>query len=118
MRVHFKLEIRIIFSTLLREITTFMTGIVGTGKSTMLGAFKNYPQMDIIPEPVGEWTNFNGTDVLNLLMTNPHRWATTQEFLAYNSMINEHLRRLGLVKAMERSIHRYNYNSTHLVEKL
>ena len=53
-----------------------MTGIVGTGKSTMLGAFKNYPQMDIIPEPVGEWTNFNGTDVLNLLMTNPHRWAS------------------------------------------
>ena len=87
-----------------------MAGIVGTGKSTMLGAFKNYPQMDIIPEPVGEWTNFKGTDVLNLLMTNPHRWATTQEFLAYNSMINEHLRRLGLVKAMERSIHRYAYN--------
>merc|ERR1712198_702125 len=69
------------------------------------GGLQELPPDDIIAEPVGEWTNFNGTDVLNLLMTNPHRWATTQEFLAYNSMINEHLRRLGLVKAMERSIH-------------
>merc|ERR1719219_2029547 len=88
-----------------RPFTIHVEGIVGTGKSTMLEGFKKYPGMDILPEPVNQWTNLNGTDVLNLLFTDPHRWAATQESLTFNSMIREHLRRFGLVKAMERSIH-------------
>jgi len=88
-----------------RPFTIHVEGIVGTGKSTMLQAFENYPGMDILPEPVDEWTNLNGTDVLNLIFTNPHRWGATQESLTFNSMMNEHLRKMGLVKAMERSVH-------------
>lgn len=88
-----------------RPFTIQVEGIVGTGKSTMLEAFRGYPDVDIIPEPVEQWTNLNGTDVLGLLFTDPHRWAATQESLAMNSFIKEHLRRVGLIKAMERSIH-------------
>jgi len=88
-----------------RPFTIQLEGTVGTGKSTMLEAFQKYPGMDVLPEPVDKWTNLNGTDVLNLLFTDPHRWAATQESLTYHSMITEHLRRVGLVKAMERSIH-------------
>merc|ERR1711951_341903 len=89
-----------------RPFTLHVEGIVGTGKSTMLEAFKKYgPGMDILQEPVDQWTNLNGTDVLDLLFTNPHRWSATQESLTFHSMIREHLRRMGLIKAMERSIH-------------
>jgi len=88
-----------------RPFTIHVEGIVGTGKTTMLGAFIDYPGMDILPEPVENWTNLNGTDVLNLFFSNPKRWGPTMESLTYNSMMNEHLRKFGLIKAMERSIH-------------
>jgi len=88
-----------------RPFTIQVEGIVGVGKSTMLKAFEGYPDIDVLPEPVGEWTDLNGTDVLNLAFTDPYRWAATQESLSFNSFMREHLRRFGLVKAMERSVH-------------
>ena len=51
---------------------------------------------------------------LGLLSNNFYQFMTslvyfvpfcTQEFLTFNSMMNEHLRKFGHVKAMERSIH-------------
>jgi len=92
-----------------RPLTVHVEGIVGTGKSTMLKAFDNHhgtaAAVDVLPEPVDQWTNLNGTDVLDLIFTDPQRWGATQEFLTFNSMMNEHLRKFGHVKAMERSIH-------------
>jgi len=80
-------------------------GIVGTGKSTLLSAFKKYPFMDILPEPLDKWTNLDGNDLLNLIYTNPKRWGMTQESYCGLTFLEEHLRTIGLVKGMERSIH-------------
>merc|ERR1719423_368507 len=58
-----------------RPLTVHVEGIVGTGKSTMLKAFENETSVDVLPEPVEQWTNLNGTDVLDLIFTDPHRWG-------------------------------------------
>ena len=65
-----------------RPLTVHVEGIVGTGKSTMLKAFDNHhgtaAAVDVLPEPVDQWTNLNGTDVLDLIFTDPQRWGATQ----------------------------------------
>ena len=62
-----------------RPLTVHVEGIVGTGKSTMLKAFDNHHgTVDVLPEPVEQWTNLNGTDVLDLIFTDPWRWGATQ----------------------------------------
>ena len=70
--------------------------------------------MDILPEPVSKWTNLNGTDLLQLVYSNPYRWALTQESYVQLTMLEEHLQSdpSTLIKAMERSIHsaRYVFN--------
>lgn len=88
-----------------RPFTIFVEGIVGTGKSTFLEPFQKYPQMDILPEPVAQWQNLNGTDLLDLVYRYPERWATTQESYVQLTMLEEHVRNEAVFKAMERSIH-------------
>lgn len=88
-----------------RPFTFFVEGIVGAGKSTLLESFKKYDFMDIIPEPVDIWTNFSGNNMLKLIYEDPSRWGAAQEMLVQRTMMDEHMRNLGLVKGMERSIH-------------
>nr|ACO10333.1 Thymidine kinase 2, mitochondrial precursor [Caligus rogercresseyi] len=80
-------------------------GIVGTGKTTFLDYMKEYPYMDILPEPINKWTNLNGTDLLGLAFENPSRWSMTQESYVQLTLTEEHLRPYGIVKIMERSPH-------------
>jgi deoxyadenosine/deoxycytidine kinase len=35
-------------------------GNIGSGKSTFIEYFKDSPNVDLIPEPVGMWKNVNG----------------------------------------------------------
>jgi len=92
-----------------RPFTIFVEGIVGTGKSTLLDAFKKYPMMDILPEPLDKWTNLNGTDMLQLIYNDTKRWSTAQESYVQLTMLEEHLRSGSILKAMERSIHSARY---------
>merc|ERR1712117_217909 len=88
-----------------RRSRPFTINVVGTGKSTFLTFFQRLPNMDVIPEPVEKWTNLNGTDLLDLLFKDPKRWALAQESYVQLTMLQEHLRRVGIAKVMERSIH-------------
>jgi len=88
-----------------RPFTINVEGIVGTGKSTFLTFFQRLPNIDVIPEPVDKWTNLNGTDLLDLLFKDPKRWALAQESYVQLTMLQEHLRRVGIAKVMERSLH-------------
>jgi len=87
-----------------KPFTVNVEGIVGTGKSTFLNFFKKYPLVDILPEPVDRWTNVNGTDLLKLIYDNPKRWAMAQESYVQLTMLEEHMRRFGVAKIMERSL--------------
>lgn len=88
-----------------KPFTVNVEGIVGTGKSTFLRFFKPYRHIDVLPEPVYKWTNLNGTDLLQLIFDKPKRWAMAQESYVMLTMFEEHLRKFGVAKVMERSIH-------------
>merc|ERR1712234_5815 len=47
-----------------RPFTISVEGNVGSGKSTVLNFFKQYPDISVYPEPVSTWTNLNGTNYL------------------------------------------------------
>jgi len=92
-----------------KPFTIFVEGIVGTGKSTFIDVIKGYPYVDALPEPVEKWTNLNGSDLLQLLYDDPERWAATQESYVQLTLLEEHLRNVGMVKVMERSVHSARY---------
>lgn len=92
-----------------KPFTVNVEGIVGTGKSTLLQSFSPYPSVDVLPEPVSKWTDLNGTDLLQLIYDDPQRWALAQESFVQLTMLEEHLRKEGVAKVMERSIHAGRY---------
>ncbi len=53
-----------------RPFTVLVEGNVGSGKSTLLGAFKGRrPDVMVVPEPVAEWQDVNGTDLLGKVLS-------------------------------------------------
>lgn len=67
-------------------------GNIGAGKSTLLSLLeKNIPNCKVIQEPVEEWKNVGGKNLLAAFYEEPLRWCFTFEI---NSM-------LSLVKALE-----------------
>ena len=48
-------------------------GNIGAGKSTMLQFFKKYSEVELIPEPVSQWCNLNGHNLLGKLYEDPKR---------------------------------------------
>jgi len=95
-----------------RPITIAVEGNVGSGKSTMINFFKDYPDIVLYPEPVGIWTDLNGTDFLDLVYHNQSRWGMSFESLVQQTMVETHVAKpldsnhnpIPL-KIMERSVH-------------
>ena len=60
----------------------YLEGNIGAGKSTLLTALKEallatgkYDRYTLLSEPVDEWRNVNGTDVLRAFYRDPRRWS-------------------------------------------
>ena len=49
-------------------------GNIGAGKSTMLKFFEKYADVELIPEPVAQWCDVNGHNLLGKLYEDPKRW--------------------------------------------
>jgi len=75
-----------------RPFTISVEGNVGSGKTTVLEFFQQYPDMSVYPEPVSRWTNFNGTDYLDLVYRNQTRWGFTFESLVIQTMLDIQLK--------------------------
>lgn len=62
-------------------------GNIGAGKSTLLNKLeKSIPNVYVIPEPVTEWKNVGGEDLLAKFYEDPKRWAYAFEL---NSMVTK-----------------------------
>ncbi|XP_018897256.2 deoxynucleoside kinase isoform X2 [Bemisia tabaci] len=57
-----------------RPFKVSIEGNVGCGKSTLIDYFKQFPEVDACPEPVAEWRNFHGHNLLHLLYSDPDKW--------------------------------------------
>merc|ERR1711915_749581 len=75
-----------------RPFTISVEGNVGSGKSTVLNFFKQYPDISVYPEPVSLWTNLNGSNYLDLVYKNQTRWGMTFESLVMQTMLEIQMR--------------------------
>ena len=56
-----------------RPFVVSIEGNIGAGKSTMLKFFESYNDVELIPEPVAQWCDVNGHNLLGKLYEDPKR---------------------------------------------
>ncbi|XP_055849482.1 deoxynucleoside kinase isoform X2 [Episyrphus balteatus] len=94
-----------------QPFTVLIEGNIGSGKTTFLNHFNKF-QNDIclLTEPVEKWRNCNGVNLLELMYTEPHRWAMPFQSYVTLTMLQSHtLTTNKKVKLMERSIFSSRY---------
>lgn len=58
--------------------TILVEGNIGAGKTTFLDCIAaRYSNIEIVPEPIDKWVNFNGSNLLEHLYENPEKWSYT-----------------------------------------
>jgi len=85
-------------------------GNIGAGKSTMLKFFNKYSDVELIPEPVAQWCDVNGHNLLGKLYEDPKRWSF--QFQSYVQLTRLQLLKKPSncsVKIIERSIQNNRY---------
>jgi len=88
-----------------RPFVVSVEGNIGCGKSTFLNYFKPFPAVQIYPEPVGDWCNVNGHNLLSLLYEDPKRWTFAFQSAVQLSRLNIiHQPTNAKVKLIERSL--------------
>ena len=56
-----------------RPFIVSIEGNIGAGKSTMLKFFEQYTDVELIPEPVAQWCDVKGHNLLGKLYEDPKR---------------------------------------------
>lgn len=109
---------RSMVSTLTRPFTVLVEGNIGSGKSTFLEHFQRYKNVAIYPEPIHEWRNLNGHNLLAKMYEDPKKWSFSFQTYVQLTMMQQHSAkppRSATIKVMERSTYSARYC---FVEKL
>jgi len=86
-----------------RPFTVLVEGNIGSGKTTLLEFFA--PFSDTYEEPVKQWQNFKGKNLLQLSYNDPVQWANLFQSYVMLTSIKNHLAISGRsVKIIERSL--------------
>lgn len=88
-----------------RPFIVSIEGNIGAGKSTLLKYFEKYSDVEIVPEPVAEWCDVKGHNLLQKLYEDPKRWSF--QFQSYVQLTRLQLlnkKTTSSVKIIERSI--------------
>ena len=87
-------------------ITVYLEGNIAAGKSELLKHFSIHPHIITLPEPLDQWTNFHGQNVLQLKYENHTKYEYLFQTLANTTrldQLNEHCHKNG-IKIIERSL--------------
>lgn len=82
-------------------------GNIGVGKSTLLDkiAEQEYPHVMTLKEPVSQWQNFHGTNLLDLLYKFPGRYGMLFQIYCTKTLISRQLEATDAdIIIMERSV--------------
>lgn len=77
-----------LFSPIVKTIA--VEGNVGCGKSTFLQYLSKNPNVEIYPESVERWRNINGINLLQLMYSNPRKYAFPFQLYATLTMLETH----------------------------
>ncbi|CAG4986409.1 unnamed protein product [Parnassius apollo] len=93
-----------------KPFTVFVEGNIGSGKTTFLEHFRQFEDITLLTEPVEEWRNLRGWNLLDLMYKDPAKWAMTFQAYVSLTMLEMHRRSTSTpVKLMERSIYSARY---------
>jgi len=103
-----------------RPFIVSIEGNIGSGKSTMLNYFNKFSDVELIPEPVSEWCDVNGHNLLGKMYEDPKRWSF--QFQSYVQLTRLKLLKQPTtcsVKIIERSLqnNRYCFLENHRKEE-
>ena len=92
-----------------------LEGNIGSGKSTLLNYFNNFNNCRTLPEPVEQWQNTHGQDLLSLMYKDTPRWGYLFQSNALRTFLQLHLLpQEEPIKLMERSV----FSGTHCFARL
>jgi len=93
-----------------KKFTIAVEGNIGSGKSTVLTHLAKSPLCDVIAEPIENWTNLKGHNILAMFYDDRHRWGFAFQAYAQMTLAKLHAQPTNsLVKIMERSIYSARY---------
>ena len=78
-----------------RPFTVIVEGNIGSGKSTFLEHFNTKTIVDVLTEPVEEWRNLCGHNILQLMYENPSRWSHLFQSYVQLTMTKHHVQPLS-----------------------
>ena len=88
-----------------KSFVVSIEGNIGSGKSTMLKHFNKLQEVELLQEPVDQWRDLKGHNLLAKLYENPNRWSF--QFQSYIQLTRLKLLKSPTdkrVKLLERSI--------------
>ncbi|XP_021192126.3 deoxynucleoside kinase [Helicoverpa armigera] len=93
-----------------KPFTVFVEGNIGSGKTTFLEHFRRFEDITLLTEPVEEWRNLKGWNLLDLMYKEPSKWAMTFQSYVSLTMLDMHRKPSPTpVKLMERSLYSARY---------
>ncbi|XP_076762199.1 deoxynucleoside kinase [Xylocopa sonorina] len=88
-----------------RPFTVCIEGNIGSGKTTFLSHFKQFNNTTVLQEPVELWRNVAGTNLLELMYTDPVRYSFLFQSYVQLTMLQLHTYKSPMpYKIMERSV--------------
>ncbi|XP_053984409.1 deoxynucleoside kinase isoform X1 [Hylaeus volcanicus] len=89
-----------------RPFTVCIEGNIGSGKTTFLSHFKQFNNTTVLQEPVDLWRDVAGTNLLELMYSDPKRYAFLFQSYVQLTMLQLHTYKTPLpYKIMERSVY-------------
>ncbi|KAL0271809.1 UNVERIFIED_CONTAM: hypothetical protein PYX00_008793 [Menopon gallinae] len=102
--------IRRVHETTKKPFTIIVEGNIGSGKTTFINHFKSNKDILTLTEPVEEWKNLKGYNLLHLMYNDINKWAFTFQTYVQLTMTRLHeMETLKPVKMIERSIYSARY---------
>ncbi len=96
-------------------------GNISTGKSSLLSYFNTHygPMYDVIYEPISKWQSVGGENLLNLLYSDPTRWAFPFQQFAMTTKVQSDLAPQGgpVIILQERSIYSSRFVFTEQMKR-
>ncbi|OXA65200.1 deoxynucleoside kinase [Folsomia candida] len=88
------------------NLTICVEGNIGSGKTTFLRHFKQFPEICVLDEPISKWRDVRGHNLLDLMYKNPSKWSLCFQSYVQLTMLDLHTKAVTQpFKMMERSIY-------------
>ncbi|KAJ8041514.1 Thymidine kinase 2, mitochondrial [Holothuria leucospilota] len=93
-----------------RKVTISVEGNIGCGKTTLLNYLAKRDDVQVNTEPVSDWKNCRGHNLLGLMYEDPVKWTFTFQSYVQLTMLNQHiLPHTRPIKLLERSLQSARY---------